>query len=76
MEAGMELVTHNLIQQGAVMQDHDKTVRGLELCLDTIPDQLGTKQLGILNKHISVLAKWISSLKHLRAFQNTLSIVH
>jgi hypothetical protein len=75
VETGLEVATHNLIQQRAVLKDQDTIVRGLESRLDTVQDHLGATPLGLsdefeaptVNGRVAVLAERISTLHSAQA---------
>jgi hypothetical protein len=70
-ESGLETTTHNLIQNCSIIKDQDRVLRGLELRLDTVQDQVGESPLGLsmefaaptLNARVALIAETVSSLK-------------
>jgi hypothetical protein len=71
LESGLEATTNNLIQNRSIIKDQDRVLRGLELLLDTVQDQVEEIPLGLsmefaaptLNKRVALIAETVSLLK-------------
>jgi hypothetical protein len=71
VESGLEATTNKLIQNRSIIKDQDRILRGLELRLDTVQDQVGEIPLGLsaeftaptLNGRVALIAETVSLLK-------------